>query len=110
MGRIKSNIDASNVSVLLPQQGIVVFGRLDRIALSFSIHSFCVLRFAGASSFNQGLCPWGSQLRNGTVSNQLRNDVNLAGMFAETSCQYTESPSSPGGRWCRDECVRRGLR
>jgi len=58
-------------------------------------------RFSGASNFNQNLCSFGDQLRNATNSNQLRANLNLTSMFADTSCPVIQSPTSPEGPWCR---------
>jgi surface protein len=62
-----------------------------RLAYSDPYCLLLIFRFAGITSFNQDLCPWGQLVRG---------DADTRSMFAATSCPVTEEPASTAGPWC----------
>ncbi len=72
------------------------FGFLSLASYQVHLAHYFIVRFSGATSFNQDLCDWRSLVRT---------DATTRSMFAGSQCLDTRDPSA-GGSWCRP-CSRR---
>ena len=69
---------------------------------------FYLHRLAGASSFNQNLCPWGPLLQATFVNDMVNATESMAetrNMFVATTCPYLLEPNLTSivtvtGPWC----------